>query len=201
MSSRLIAFCLTCLVVELSPGPNMTYLALLSVQKGRGAGFAATIGVATGLAGAGLASGFGLSEIIAASPTLYQALRWGGVAYFFYLAWEAWHTDTKADSTDIGTGQRYFVRGLLANLLSPKAFVFFAIVLPPFMNPAAAPERQTLILSAIYISIASAIHVIIISLASTLRPMIANKGLMAATGKGFAFALAGVGFWVAWTTS
>lgn len=179
----------------------MTYLALLSLQKGRRAGFAATLGIAVGLAGAGLASGFGLSEIITASPSLYQALRWTGVAYFFYLAWESWHTNTQADSTDIGSGQRFFVRGLLANMLSPKAFVFFAIVLPPFMNPAAPPERQALMLSAIYIFTACAIHIIIVSLAGTLRPIIANKLLMAAAGKGFAFALAGVGIWVAWSTS
>ncbi|OYV37582.1 MAG: hypothetical protein B7Z81_05820 [Acidocella sp. 20-61-6] len=201
MSSTILAFCLTCLLVELTPGPNMTYLALLSMQKGRRAGFAAAIGVAIGLAGAGLAAGLGLSEIISASPLLYQALRWAGVVYFFYLAWESWHTDTRFDSTDIAAGRRFFLRGLFANLLSPKAFVFFAIVLPPFINPAAPPERQALILSAVYIAIASTIHVLIISLAGTLRPIIANQGLMATTGKGFAFALAGVGLWIAWSTA
>ena len=201
MSSTILAFSLTCLLVELTPGPNMTYLALISMQKGRRAGFAAAIGVAIGLAGAGLAAGLGLSEIISASPLLYQALRWAGVVYFFYLAWESWHTDTKFESTDIGTGHAFFLRGLVANLLSPKAFVFFAIVLPPFMNPTAPPERQALILSASYILIASTIHVLIITLAGTLRPIIANRGLMATTGKGFAFALAGVGLWIAWSTA
>lgn len=41
--------CLTCLVIELTPGPNMAYLAVLSAGNGRRAGFAATLGIALGL--------------------------------------------------------------------------------------------------------------------------------------------------------
>jgi threonine/homoserine/homoserine lactone efflux protein len=43
------AFALTCLVIELTPGPNMAYLAVLSAGNGRRAGFAATLGIALGL--------------------------------------------------------------------------------------------------------------------------------------------------------
>jgi len=41
----LLAFAATCLVIELAPGPNMAYLAVLSASKGRRAGFAATLGI------------------------------------------------------------------------------------------------------------------------------------------------------------
>jgi hypothetical protein len=36
------------MVIELTPGPNMTYLAVLSAGNGRRAGFAATLGIALG---------------------------------------------------------------------------------------------------------------------------------------------------------
>lgn len=55
------AFALTSLVIELTPGPNMAWLALLSVERGRIAGLAATAGVALGLLLLGLAAGFGLA--------------------------------------------------------------------------------------------------------------------------------------------
>jgi threonine/homoserine/homoserine lactone efflux protein len=43
------AFALTCRVIELTAGPNITYLAVLNAGSGRRAGFAATFGIALGL--------------------------------------------------------------------------------------------------------------------------------------------------------
>ena len=83
----LLAFAATCLVIELAPGPNMAYLAVLSASKGRRAGFAATLGIALGLLIVGLAAALGLTAIIANSRWVYEALRWGGVFYLLWLAW------------------------------------------------------------------------------------------------------------------
>ena len=86
----LLTFAVTCLLLELTPGPNKAYLALLSAGKGRRAGFAATLGVALGLLVVGLAAALGLTALIASSRTLYEALRWGGVLYLLWLAYEGW---------------------------------------------------------------------------------------------------------------
>jgi hypothetical protein len=48
--SPLIAFALTSLIIEMTPGPNMAYLAILGASRGRIAGFSAILGVALGLA-------------------------------------------------------------------------------------------------------------------------------------------------------
>jgi threonine/homoserine/homoserine lactone efflux protein len=71
--STALGFALTSLLIELTPGPNMTYLALVGVQAGRRAGYAAVAGVALGLEVIGLATALGLSAVIAASPLLYAA--------------------------------------------------------------------------------------------------------------------------------
>jgi hypothetical protein len=76
----LLAFTATCLVIEVTPGPNMAYLAVLSASKGRRAGFAATLGIALGLLIVGLAAALGLTAIITNSRWVYEALRWGGVS-------------------------------------------------------------------------------------------------------------------------
>jgi threonine/homoserine/homoserine lactone efflux protein len=68
----------------------MAYLAVLGASIGRRAGFAATLGVALGLLIVGLAAALGLAAVIANSRVLYEALRWAGVLYLFWLAWEAW---------------------------------------------------------------------------------------------------------------
>ena len=87
----LLTFAVTCLVIELTPGPNMAYLAILSATKGRRAGFAATLGVAVGLSMVGLAAVLGLTVLVANSPMLYEVLRWGGVVYLLWLAYEGWY--------------------------------------------------------------------------------------------------------------
>jgi hypothetical protein len=45
----LLAFALTALIIEITPGPNMTYLAALSLSSGMRTGFAAVAGIAIGL--------------------------------------------------------------------------------------------------------------------------------------------------------
>jgi len=84
------AFALTCLVIELTPGPNMAYLAVLSAGNGRRAGFAATMGIALGLLIVGIGAALGLAALISSSNLLYEALRLGGIVYLLWLAWDGW---------------------------------------------------------------------------------------------------------------
>jgi len=107
----------------------MAYLAVLGVSIGRRAGFAATLGVALGLLIVGLAAALGLAVVIANSRLLYEALRWAGVLYLFWLAWEAWRReeDTLPDTAAAGDS-KYFLRGLVTNLLNPKAGIFYVAV-------------------------------------------------------------------------
>jgi threonine/homoserine/homoserine lactone efflux protein len=59
--NSLFAFAVTAVLIELTPGPNMGYLAVVAASAGRRAGLAATAGVAVGLLGTGIASSLGLA--------------------------------------------------------------------------------------------------------------------------------------------
>ena len=76
-----IGFGLAVLLIELTPGPNMAWLAALAMGEGRRAGLAATAGVAIGLFVNALAAALGIAFIVSASPLLWQVLRWGGAAF------------------------------------------------------------------------------------------------------------------------
>ena len=68
-------FVVAVLLLELTPGPNMAYLATMTLAQGRVAGLVATIGIACGLmVHAGFAA-IGAGALIQRSPILYQALR------------------------------------------------------------------------------------------------------------------------------
>ena len=205
-SSTLLAFALTCTVIEITPGPNMAYLAALSLTRGWRTGLAAVAGVALGLAAYGVAAALGLAAAIESSAFLYEALRWGGVAYLLWLAWDAWSSadDLPPEQAPADDHERAsaFRRGLITNLLNPKAAVFYVAVMPEFLNLGAGRiAAQTLTLSAIYVTIATLIHVAIVLFASRLRTVIVKPTQVRRIRRTLAVALVAIAAWLAWSTA
>jgi threonine/homoserine/homoserine lactone efflux protein len=162
-------FLLTALLIELTPGPNMAYLAALSLAEGRRVGFSAVAGVSLGLALVGVLAALGLAAAIAAEPLAYGFLRYAGAAFLLYLAWEGWRG---AGGEVAPAGRRAaFGRALMTNLLNPKAAVFYVTVLPLFLGPP-GPDlvARNLALVAGYVAVASAVHAAIVLFAAALRP-------------------------------
>lgn len=198
----LLAFIVTSIVIELTPGPNMGWLAIVAAGEGRRLGYAAVAGVALGLSVVGLGAAFGLAALITASPILYEMLRWGGVAFLLYLAWEGWQREDGADEQlpDRSRIALYFRRGLIANLLNPKAAVFFIAVLPGFVPPQGSVLTATVTLSMIYVAVATAIHAAIVTLAGLARPLLEDAGKRLFVRRILAVLLAMIAVWFAWTT-
>jgi threonine/homoserine/homoserine lactone efflux protein len=200
----LAAFALTCLVIELTPGPNMAYLAVLSAGHGRRAGLAATLGIALGLLIVGIGAALGLAALISSSRLLYEALRWSGVAYLLWLAWDGWRdtTETSPARTDgREMDATLFTRGLVANLLNPKAAVFYVAVLPTFVDAVRPVLGQTVFLSVIYVLIATAVHTTIVALAGAARPFLEDPDRSRILRRGLSLTLAGIAVWFAVSTA
>jgi threonine/homoserine/homoserine lactone efflux protein len=203
--TTLAAFAATSVAIELTPGPNMVWLAIVAASDGRRAGLAAVAGVALGLGIVGVAAAFGLAAIIAESPVAYQVLRWAGVAYLLWLAWDGWRgADEAPEHAALGSSLgKYFSRGLVNNLLNPKAFVFYIAVLPGFLPAFATLQAgltDTLILSAVYVTAATIIHAGIVVLAGTARDWLTVAGRAVVMRRALALALVGVAVWMAWKT-
>src|SRR6188474_3356337 len=90
---NLFTFLLAVLLLELTPGPNMAYLATLAMSRGRARGLIAVAGVAFGLAVHAVVAGLGAGVLLQQYPLLYDVVRWIGVGYLLYLAWEGWQTE------------------------------------------------------------------------------------------------------------
>jgi threonine/homoserine/homoserine lactone efflux protein len=197
----LAAFVLASLVVELTPGPNMAYLALIAATEGRRQGFAAVAGVALGLALLGLAAALGLATLIAQAPAAYQVIRWAGVLYLLWLAWDALQ-DAGGTSEFAGPGSsliRYFARGLVTNLLNPKAALFYVTVLPGFL-PTGAGLIDVLTLSAAYVTVATLVHGTLVVAAGTAHGWLSDGPRERRARQVMAAGLVGVALWVLWKT-
>lgn len=200
-AGRLLSFVVTAFLIELTPGPNMTYLALISAQEGRRRGFATVVGIALGLAVVGLVAALGVAELVQASGTLYEGLRWAGVVFLLYLAWEGWRGEGDVAGTPGEADRRYFLRGLITNLLNPKAAVFYMAVLPTFVDGDRPVFAQTLLLTTAYVSVATTVHALIVLLASRLEPYLNDPEKERVARRVLSALLAGVALWFAWSTA
>ncbi|MDO7833981.1 LysE family translocator [Sphingobium sp. HBC34] len=169
-------FVLAVLLIEITPGPNMAWMAGLAAAEGRRCGMAAVWGVALGLLANALLAALGLSLLLQRAPGLLNGLRYAGAAMMIWLAIDAWRGASRASPSmpaHDGIG-RAFITGALINLFNPKAYIFFMVVAPQFMNGAALGVRAAVILSLISVSIATAIHIIIVLAGSGLHQWLAS---------------------------
>jgi threonine/homoserine/homoserine lactone efflux protein len=197
---RLWEFLLASIVSEITPGPNMGYLAILAASRGRGVGLAAVAGVALGLALNGLMAALGVAALIIASPAAFALLRWGGAAFLLYLALDAWRTPTGGGghAADMPAS---FGRGLLTNLLNPKAAVFYVAVLPRFMEAGGPPLPQSLTLTALHVAVATAVHAGIVLFAAQSRRLFEEPAREQRVRRLLAALLAAVALWFLWETA
>lgn len=202
MWSDILPFLATCLAIELTPGPNMAYLVLLSAQRGRLAGMLAACGVALGLFTIGMLAAFGFAQVVQDTPVLYQSLRWAGVAYLVYLAWDCWR-EARSPEPDVKPEQALleaFRRGLVTNLLNPKAFLFYIAVLPGFASADAPYAPQIQMLTLLYVLVATLVHVALAIGAGGLQGVLAHPGWRRRAGLIAALMLLAIAVWVALKT-
>ena len=131
-------FLMTALIVVLIPGTGVIFTVSSGLLFGRKASLVAALGCTAGIIPHLLASSLGLAALLHASAVLFQAVKFAGVLYLFYLAWTLWH--------DTGTfqlpgkaahlaGRGLFVKAVLINILNPKLSIFFLAFLPQFITP------------------------------------------------------------------
>ncbi|MBI1341017.1 LysE family translocator [bacterium] len=195
----ILGFLVAALIIELTPGPNMTWLAILAATRGRTAALSAVAGVALGLALLGGLAALGLAAIVATTPLLWEALRWLGAAYLLWLAWETWTgpTESTAEAGDVLHG---FRRGLIVNALNPKAAAVFLTLIPRHVSE---PAHWASLFAAamVYVAVATLIHALIVAFASNLHGLFKDPLLGRRLRIGFALALIGVAVWSLFSTA
>jgi len=182
----------------------MAYLAALTLDRGRAAGLLAVVGVAAGLSVHAVVAAFGLGALISKAPPIYEVLRWTGVAYILFLAWEGWQPDRENSPGYAGVASgSLFWRGFLSNVFNPKSIMFFVSVVPGFVRHDPGDPSlpvQIGLFGMIYVAIATTIHASIVVLASQLRPWLITGSRQNTIRRILSLALALVAVWLAWAT-
>lgn len=196
----MLSFIVASILIELTPGPNMTWLAVMGATRGRAVALAAVAGICLGLAVAALIAGLGITALLYELPWLFTAMRWAGTLYLFYLAWDAWRdADGVSDQTN-STASSAFAQGLVSNVLNPKAYLFYAAMLPQFIDPNLVPSRQIFVLSAVYVAIATVIHAGIAVLSGSIAEWLTKSPQAATVKKCLAVLIAATAVWFFYST-
>lgn len=193
-----VEFLITSLIVVLVPGSGVIYTVSTALLQGRRAGVLASLGGTIGIVPHLLATIFGLAAVMHTSALAFEALRYAGVAYLFYLAWATWR-DKAAFAVDQTaaqrTGRQIVAKGILLNILNPKLTIFFLAFLPQFVDPAArSPLAQLVALSAVFMLMTFVVFVVYAALAHAFRrAVIESATVQGWLRRSFAAAFAGLG--------
>ena len=150
---------------------------LRAAAGGRRCALRAALGAQTGLCAHMLLAAGGLSLVLARSPGVLAAIRLAGAAYLVYLGVRAILAAGRAAPDDgrQRSTRSWFAQGLVTNLLNPKAVLFFASILPQFVDPAAAPAPQVLALGVADVLVGVAVWAVWIALTGGLAVALADR--------------------------
>ncbi len=130
-------FLVTSLIVIVAPGIGVLYTMAAGLSRGPRASIVAAFGCTLGIIPHMAAAIMGLAAVLYASALAFQALKYLGVAYLLYMAWNALR-DRGTLRVDTGIDTRstvhVIVRAILINLLNPKLSIFFVAFLPQFVS-------------------------------------------------------------------
>jgi len=129
-------FYITSLIVVLVPGTGVVYTISQGLFRGPMASMVGAFGCTLGILPHIAASLLGIAALLHTSAVIFQAFKFIGVAYLFYLAWGIWRasgTMTFSQPEQQTNLKRVCLGGFLINILNPKLSIFFLAFLPQFV--------------------------------------------------------------------
>ncbi len=169
--SELALFMIATITLNLTPGPDMLYVATRSLEQGRVAGVVSALGVSAGTTVHAMAAAFGLSALLMYSSVAFQVVKYVGAAYLVYLGIRVFFTKgalatVTAERKD--TLKRVFWQGVATNILNPKVALFFLAFLPQFSHHNSPHvTREILFLGGLFNISATSVNILIALLCGT----------------------------------
>jgi threonine/homoserine/homoserine lactone efflux protein len=159
-TAHLLAFTVTALVLIAIPGPSVLFTVSRAIVLGRAAGVATVAGNTAGAFTQVVAVAFGIGPLVERSVALYTVLKLAGAGYLVFLGVQAVRhrrslTAALGAKAEHKTAARIVLDGFLVGATNPKVIVFFAAMLPQFVDRQAGHvPAQIVMLGAIFAGIA-----------------------------------------------
>ena len=160
----LAAFIATCILLGLTPGPNMSLILASTLSSGLRAGLVTVAGTTTGLALLVGAATAGMSSVMVFMSEWFDVIRWIGALYLVYLgARQLWLFRQRRVPGVVppkrAAGANLYFEGLLVSLSNPKVLLFLGAFLPQFIDPARDAVFQLSVLAVLFVVVLAAVDV------------------------------------------
>lgn len=195
MDPQIVAFAGVAAVLTITPGVDMALVTRAALEGGRAVALRTTLGIVGGLLIWAAASAVGIAALLGASATAFTVLKLVGAAYLVLLG-------LRTIGGTLGQGSRQrpsvvpggessragaaFRQGLLTNLLNPKIAVFYATLLPQFIERGDPVLLKSLLLAAIHATMSlawlSGYAAVVTRAGATLRRPAVSRTLERVTG-------------------
>jgi threonine/homoserine/homoserine lactone efflux protein len=174
-----IDFLITSLIIVASPGTGVLYTLAAGLSRGSRASVIAAIGCTLGIVPHIAAAIMGLAALLHTSALAFQTLKYLGVAYLLYMAWNALRERgaLRVDSeVDARSATQVVISAILINILNPKLSIFFFAFLPQFVSAdEAQPLARMLELSGVFMLMTLVVFVIYGLFAASVRNQIISR--------------------------
>ena len=187
MLEMLVLFAVTEFVLSLSPGPAVVLVLSRALRQGFQGGLHVALGIVSVNVIFFLLSLIGVGAALAASPQIFQALKYVGAAYLCWTAWEIIQ-DIRSKNTlpqlvrvessrELPEPLSGFLAGVLTQSSSVKNLVIFLAIIPQFIDPTKDAAIQFVALCIISIAVELPILIGYALLAARLSRRVQNPGL------------------------
>ena len=150
----LLAFVAACVVLGLTPGPNMSLIVANTLSNGLRAGLFTLLGCFSGLAVLMTVTALGMSSVMTLMADWFDVVRWAGAVYLIWLGFLQLRQAWRGSSVLVpraGSGGSWYAQGLLVSLANPKVLLFLGAFLPQFLDPQQPAGPQLAILGVTFV--------------------------------------------------
>lgn len=201
-------FLVTSLVVILVPGTGVVYTVATGLMQGRAPGVVAAAGCTLGILPHMAAAALGLAALMHTSTLAFEIVKYCGVGYLLFIAWQTWKDEGPLQLADHGRPNSgaggILLTGFLINILNPKLSVFFLAFMPQFIDSASGRSvaTQTILLGALFMAMTFAVFVVYGLFAGTARQAIlTNRTALTWMRRAVSLAFAGFALRLAFSSS
>ena len=174
-----LEFLLTSTIVVASPGTGVIYTLAAGLTQGARASLIAAFGCTLGIVPHLLAAITGLAAILHASATAFTLIKYAGVIYLLYMAWNTLKENgaLRVDETQPArTPSRIVIGAILINLLNPKLSIFFFAFLPQFVAAdSLSSTREMTALGLVFMAMTFVIFAVYGCFAASVRRQIVSR--------------------------
>jgi threonine/homoserine/homoserine lactone efflux protein len=175
--SSLALFLGAALVIALTPGPGIFYVAARTLAGGRREGLASSVGLGLGGLVHVAAGAAGLSALLMASAEAFATVKLAGAAYLIWLGIKTIReARIELPRTIVVTGAaRAFREGVVVESLNPKTAAFFLAFIPQFVDPHGQVALQFASLGLISATLNTLADIAVVAMAARARDSLSHR--------------------------